>query len=69
MGNNNNPSFDDGLLNNFHTQHGNILYVPNIFEITGLSLKSPDINPTISDLCQYHETRWLKHFQRNEADE
>jgi hypothetical protein len=48
LGNNSNSAYEDGLLNHFKSTHGNIMYVPNIFEMSGLSLKSPDINPKIS---------------------
>jgi hypothetical protein len=38
LGNNDNPAYDDGLLNHFNNEHGGILYTPNVFEITGHTL-------------------------------
>lgn len=69
LGNNNNSAFDDGLLNHFKVPHGNLLYTPNIFELTGLSLTQPDIDPEVGPLCEYHQVRWLRSYLRNEIDE
>jgi len=66
LGNNNEVAFDDGLLNFFNVDHGNILYVPNVFEVTGMGMKRADINPKVASLCEYHQTRWLKHYKQNE---
>jgi hypothetical protein len=68
LGNNDNPAYEDGLLNHFNNEHGGILYTPNVFEITGLTMSNPDVNIKISDLCRYHQTRWLKDYKKNKED-
>ena len=68
LGNNNKTSYDDGLLNHFKVSYGNILYSPNIFELTGKKLDNPDINAEVASICEYHQTRWLKNYKRNEED-
>ena len=69
LGNTGELAFEDGLLNYFEATHGNVFYVPNVFEMTGLSMKRADINPRVASLCEYHQTRWLKHYKQNEEDE
>lgn len=38
LGNNENSSYEDGLLNFFRVDNGNILYAPSITEITGYTI-------------------------------
>lgn len=75
LGNNDRNSYEDGLLNFFTVSSGNILYAPNISEITGFTLdrsKLASRNPHslgIATLSSYHQIRWLKHYRKNEDDE
>lgn len=64
LGNNNNPYYDDGLLNFFTTDYGNILYTPNIQELTDCILTRPKLNGVCSLSC-YHQVRWLKNNKTN----
>lgn len=65
LGNTSNSAYEDGLLNHFKVTHGNLLYTPNIFELTGLTLTRADIEPAVDSLCEYHQVRWLKNYLRN----
>lgn len=69
LGNTSSSAYEDGLLNHFKVNHGNLLYTPNIFELTGLTLTRADISPAVNSLCEYHQVRWLKNYLRNEIDE
>jgi hypothetical protein len=75
LGNNAKPSYEDGLLNLFTVTSGNILYAPNISEITGFSLDRSKLDTKqtyrlgIASLSAYHQIRWLKHYKKNEDDE
>lgn len=51
LGNTSELAFEDGLLNYFEATHGNIFYVPNVFEVTGMGMKRADINPKVASLC------------------
>lgn len=75
LGNNSKQSFEDGLLNFFTVSNGNVLYAPNISEITGFTLNRSKLDTQrshslgIATLSAYHQIRWLKHYKRNEDDE
>ena len=69
LGNNGSNDYHDGILNHFKVSHGNMFYTPNIFELTGYTPENPDINLQLIDLCEYHQTTWLKHFGTSQEDE
>lgn len=71
LGNNDRNSYEDGLLNFFTVSSGNILYAPNISEITGFTLDRSKLDTRqvyglgIASLSSYHQIRWLKHYRKN----
>ena len=75
LGNNEKPYYDDGLLNLFTTDYGNILYTPNFHELTDSILLRPKLENKIhkeletASLSCYHQVRWLRNNKRNEDDE
>lgn len=74
LGNNEKHSYDDGLLNLFTADCGNILYTPNIDELTGFILNrtkcTDDVHVEfgIASLSCYHQVRWLKNNKKSEDD-
>jgi deferrochelatase/peroxidase EfeB len=71
LGNNDQSSYEDGLLNFFKVDHGNVLYTPSITELIGHSVSALKLEIDLpikvgaASLSAYHQVRWLKHYKRS----